>query len=121
MKLGAGQAVGCDVEDDAILSARRNLALAGINAGTTVFQGSLPSPDAPEGSFDLVLANISAVVIKNLAGELLRPLRPEGTLLASGILEPRMNEVVETVQAMGGRLIDHEITGDWCRLSFRRR
>lgn len=120
MKLGAGSAVGCDVEDDSFISSRRNIELAGIETGTRVFQGSLPSDQAPAGAFDLVLANISANIVSALAGELIECLKPDGTLLASGILEHRMDEVVKALESAGGRLVDHEITGDWCRLTLGR-
>lgn len=54
-------------------------------------------------TFDLVVANILAVVLVDLAPQLLKSLKPKGQLILSGILEEQKDEVVSAFTAQGQR------------------
>jgi ribosomal protein L11 methyltransferase len=76
--LGANRVVSCDVDPEAVSTARQYLR-------SPVFQGSA---DAVRGGIaDMVLANISTLVINSLAGELNRIVKPQGLLLLAGFIE----------------------------------
>ncbi len=85
-KLGAGLSVGTDNDPIALRVARENAAVNG-----TVID---LRPEVPEGvEFDLVLANILANTLVELAPLLTRAVAPGGRLVLSGILEAQVDEV----------------------------
>jgi ribosomal protein L11 methyltransferase len=75
--LGAGRVFSCDIDEQAVLSAREHI-------DTPVFRGSADSVRSDVA--DLVLANISAIVIDALASDLNRIAKDDGSLLLAGFL-----------------------------------
>ncbi|MDZ7791979.1 MAG: 50S ribosomal protein L11 methyltransferase [Xanthomonadales bacterium] len=67
--------------------------------------------------FDLVLANILAAPLVELAGELTACLQPGGTLVLSGILPEQAESVIEAYAALG-EPVDQSLRDDWVRLVF---
>ena len=86
MLLGAGSAVGCDTDFNALEIARERY------GGILLFQGSALSLGAD--TVDLILCNINAHVDAGLAPDCLRALRPGGVCIAAGfeIYEEKMVE-----------------------------
>ena len=79
--LGAGFIAGCDIDPDAVTVARERVR-------APLFVGSV---DAVHGaSFDLIVANIGAWVLEDLAEEFARVRKPESTLIVSGFEELEM-------------------------------
>lgn len=66
--LGAGCAIGCDIDGDAVSIAHRNLIAGGL--APRLFTGSLRS--VRDGAVDLLVANINAETHAMLAGEYAR-------------------------------------------------
>ena len=116
--LGAEWALALDTEADAIRASRRNLKAAGLSKQVRIVRGTLPHPEA--SGLDLTVANISAKVLVELAGELVETLRPDGTLIASGVLEERGDEVRDAMLAAGFVELETQQTEDWLALCFRR-
>ncbi|MDE2970041.1 MAG: 50S ribosomal protein L11 methyltransferase, partial [Chloroflexota bacterium] len=116
--LGAEWALALDTAADAIRSSRRNLKAAGLSRRVRIARGTLPHPQA-EG-LDLTVANISAKVLVELAGEIAATLRMGGTLIASGVLDERGDEVREAMLAAGFEELETQQTEDWLALAFRR-
>jgi ribosomal protein L11 methyltransferase len=92
-KLGYGDCLGTDIEDDAILAANTNARANGVD--TKFVLGSLPQGK----TFDLVLANILAVVLIRLMPDLAAVMSPGGRIVLSGLL----TEEAEEVKAAGIR------------------
>ncbi|WP_296227542.1 50S ribosomal protein L11 methyltransferase [Ralstonia sp. UBA689] len=86
-KLGAGETVGVDIDPNAVDASRYN---AERNHVEATF--ALPD-DAPEGTFDLVVANILSNPLKLMAAMLCARVRPGGRLILSGVLERQAEEV----------------------------
>jgi ribosomal protein L11 methyltransferase len=61
----------------------------------------------------LVLANIIARILVEIAAGLVAAVRPGGTLILSGIIEPREAEVVAAFSRLGMRLVRREQMEDW--------
>jgi ribosomal protein L11 methyltransferase len=116
-RFGASRVVGLDVDPIAIeatlANARRNRLRRRIEARL----GSLPTPGGP---FDVVLANLIAGLLVNLAAELLAATRPGGRLLASGIYVDREPEVRRALAAAGFHLLDRDEEGDWVAVTAER-
>ncbi|HLQ35523.1 MAG TPA: 50S ribosomal protein L11 methyltransferase, partial [Chloroflexota bacterium] len=120
--LGCGPILALDVEPIAVQTAAANMTTLGDRV--TVRRGSLPLDPhpgpLPEGAatqrFELVLANIIARVLAELAHELAVVLAPGGKLLASGIIDEHEAEVLAAFQA-AGLAIDRRVqAGDWVTL-----
>ncbi len=89
LKLGAARAVGVDVDSQAV-SASRDNAIANQVENVLFFQ-----PDnAPQGSYDLVVANILTNPLRMLAPLLANATRQGGQIVLSGILEEQAQEVM---------------------------
>jgi ribosomal protein L11 methyltransferase len=63
--------------------------------------------------FSLVVANLVAAVLVELAPRLAAHTAPRGTLIASGIIESRSDEVESALIAAGYEVLDWITEGDW--------
>jgi ribosomal protein L11 methyltransferase len=107
-----------DISEVAVEVARANVAANGLADQVSVGLGSI---DAVLGvDFDLILANIIASVLIELAPALAAALRPGAELLASGIIEERADLVRAAFRSAGLELIDQESEGDWWLFVARR-
>ena len=106
--LGAGSVVGLDRDATACTVARRNVRANGLARGVRIMRGSVPR--AGVSGYDLVLANISAKVLTELAAPLAETLAPDGLLIASGVLEEQSASVAE---AFRGRAFGSTTCGRW--------
>ena len=112
-KLGATSVTATDIDplavDAARDTARRN------RVAIDVQRDSIP----PESRFDLVVANLTADLLQYLAQDLAGALRPEGQLIASGLIASRQAEVVAAFGDCGLRLEADQSEDDWRALLFR--
>ena len=93
--LGAKQAVGVDIDEMAVRTARDNAALNGVEARFTALAGNLT--DRVHGQFDLVAANIVADVILMLNTSIKDYLKPGAVYLMSGIIDTREQEILDSL------------------------
>ncbi|MFQ6027437.1 MAG: 50S ribosomal protein L11 methyltransferase [Dehalococcoidia bacterium] len=119
IKLGAGAVVALDIDPQAVQASRQNFRRTGIQKSVTLDQGTLPHPRAPEGEFDLVLANISARAIRERAKDILPVLKPQGCLVASGIIHEQHQEAQEALERAGFASIEVWPREDWISLVCR--
>ncbi|MFW6174826.1 MAG: 50S ribosomal protein L11 methyltransferase [Chloroflexota bacterium] len=120
LKLDAGEIVALDVEADAVKATNENLRMNGLAGRAVVAEGSLPHADAPEGYFNLTVANISANILVRKAHEIIASLAPGGMVIGSGLLEERRPEVEEAFRSAGSRICETAVSGDWAALVARR-
>ena len=120
LRLGAERAVCYDTDPLAVEATLANAAANDLGDRVTANLGSL-SPAPPAEPYPLVLANLVAAVLIDLAEPLAAHTAPGGTLLASGIIEDRAAEVIAALTAAGlvpERRLDD---GEWVSLRLRRR
>jgi ribosomal protein L11 methyltransferase len=98
--LGAGCAVGCDIETEAAGIARRNLIADEVPP--RVFAGSVRSVRAL--SFDLVVANLNATTHASLAGEYGRVARRAA--IVSGFPQMDQGKAERAMGAVGFRVVE---------------
>ncbi|HSM98545.1 MAG TPA: 50S ribosomal protein L11 methyltransferase [Gallionella sp.] len=94
LKLGAARAVGVDVDSQAVIASRDN-AIANQVENVRFY---LPD-DAPQSSYDLVVANILTNPLRMLAPLLANATRQGGQIVLSGILEEQAQDVMNIYQA----------------------
>lgn len=112
-KLGASQVLALDINPAAVAVARSNAQANGVSDAVAVTLGTLPKDKTWRRNFDLVVANITAQVIDELAEPLVRSLKPQGILIAGGIIEERLEEVSMRLQKEGARIIGVLSDAEW--------
>ena len=107
LRLGAESAIGVDIDHKAEDIARENAAYNGFAAPAfTALTGNVPT-DRPlmdklgQKTYDIVLVNIVADVIISLSPVLPHFLTENSTLICSGILNTRLNDVLAAVKQAG--------------------
>jgi len=88
LKLGAGRALGVDIDPQAVVASKQN---AEQNRVAAEFY--LPDA-APKIQADVVVANILANPLKVLAPMLAQAVRPGGHIVLSGVLVPQAEETI---------------------------
>jgi ribosomal protein L11 methyltransferase len=115
LRLGAERAVCYDTDPLAVEATMANAAANDLAERVTAHLGSLPA--APPGErYGLVVANLVATVLIDLAESLAAHSAPGGTMLASGIIEGRGDEVLAAITD-AGLLIEQRLDdGEWVSL-----
>ncbi len=123
LKLGAGFALGVDIDAAAVKASRENAVANGIRVEQFPLElGSVA--EILEGRFALrqarlVLANILApVIIRLFADGLAELVEPGGVLILSGILDEQAGGVVSAGKNQGLALIERRQMGDWVVLAL---
>ena len=114
VKLGAAQAVGIDIDSVAVEVAEENVKRERLDDKIEIVRAD--SPLAFEGIADIVIANIIAKTIIEMAGDLRAKLAPGGKLIASGIIAERADEVRNALLEAGIRTLEVRQDGDWAAL-----
>ncbi|CAA9553917.1 MAG: Ribosomal protein L11 methyltransferase [uncultured Thermomicrobiales bacterium] len=118
--LGAFAVDAVDIEPVAVRSTAENATRNGVADRITAAVGSV-GPDAPfAGSYALVLANIIARVLIDLAAPLAAAVAPGGSLVLSGIIESREPAVRRAFEAEGLIFKERDQIEDWVGLVYHR-
>jgi ribosomal protein L11 methyltransferase len=118
--LGASVVDAVDIEPVAVRSARENAARNGVAAIVHVAEGSV-GPDAPFcGTYDLVVANIIARVLIDLAPDLCAAVTPGGALILGGIIDIKEPAVQQAFAAEAMILDRRDLREDWVALVLRK-
>lgn len=125
MALGAGSAVGVDISPDAEKISRRNAEKNGIPAEKIdIFCGDCVANQELYNkvckAYDLVVANIVADVLLSMKEMFAEVCKPEGTLILSGIIDDRLDEVLAAVKAQGFTLIEQQHRDIWNSAAFKK-
>jgi ribosomal protein L11 methyltransferase len=119
LRLGAERVEALDTDPLAVEATNANAAANGVGDRVLAMRGTLAA--RPEGArFELILANLVAVLLIELADALAAHAETGGTLLASGIIEPRGDETLAALTAAGFRLVDRLDDGEWVSLQMER-
>lgn len=124
--LGAKSAYAVDIEENAVRIAGENAAenhldpdSYTISCGNVITDAALT--EAIGTGYDVITANIVADVIKAMAPLFPRFLKPDGTLILSGIITERADEVLETVTAQGFAVLEKWEASGWCAVKLCRK
>lgn len=115
-KLGAWKVLGVDNDPLACKVARSNVYENGVGSEVEIMEGDLHSLEIKTGSYDIVVANISAKVIMALANELNRVVREHGNLIVSGFLVDHEEAVTQKLEEAGCIIGGRRNYGDWVSL-----
>ncbi|MDP7240528.1 MAG: 50S ribosomal protein L11 methyltransferase [Dehalococcoidia bacterium] len=115
-KLGAAEVVALDIAFEVLPVARANVASNGVAQKVRVLGGTLPHEQVQRASFDLVVANITAQAIVDLAYSIADVLAPSGVVAASGILVEYQAGVEEALSNESLEIVERRHDDDWALL-----
>jgi len=117
-KLGAKEITAWDVDLLAVKVAQENVKINNLENRITVHFASLPEK---YGQSDVITANLVANIIIQLAPNFYHNLKPNGLLIASGIIVPREEEVMQSLNEQGMKLKERRQEGDWLCLVLEKK
>ncbi|MEE9446506.1 MAG: 50S ribosomal protein L11 methyltransferase [Arenicellales bacterium] len=122
LKLGAADAVGVDIDPKAELVSLENAQNNGVES-RFIIQSAEALEAQKEPKFELVIANILAFALIDLAPCLMRYVEDDGMILLSGILSHQAPDVIEAYQdQFDFKQADSMLAqGDWVALLARKR
>lgn len=123
-RLGAGEVVALDIDEQAVALAQENVLRNGVGDRVQVLEGSLAElRRVAEGhDFELIVANIRASVLEDFIQDgIARELTAGGRIVMSGILDEQLDSILE--KAMSGSLQIEQVmqAGDWRSVVFSKR
>ena len=127
LRLGAGSAIGVDIDPKAEDIARENALYNGFAAPEftaltgNVTEDRLLMERLASRTYDLVLVNIVADVIIGLAPVLPRFLGEKSTVICSGILDTRLGDVTAALEKAGLAVTFRRSREDWRCVTVKRR
>lgn len=123
MLLGAENAVAVDIEENAVASAIENAAKNNIPedkykayCGNVLSDNALA--DKIDKKYDIITANIVADVLIAMGSLFDRYLKENGILIISGIIEERMDEVINAVENCGFTKLEQNIKEGWAAVKL---
>ncbi len=116
--LGAKKVVMTDIDYVAVKSAIHNAEMNGVSDRCEVFLNDLLKEKDVKG--DLVLANITADVLIKLAETIPEHVNAGGTIILSGIIKKKVDEVISVYSEKGFTLSERENEGEWIALAMKK-
>lgn len=110
-KLGADKVILTDIDPVAVEASRHNAIINGVDKDVTVYNTSLLTGVEIKG--DIVVANITADVLKVLSQQILSYVKKDGIIILSGILKDRKDEVISVYLKSGFTLLQSKTIGEW--------
>lgn len=115
--MGAGFAYMTDIDYVAVQSATHNAALNGVDGRAKIALSDLLEDADVRGQ--VMTANITADILCRLAGSIPKNLCPGGALILSGIIAPKLAQVIAAYEGVGLHLVKQLQRGEWYALAFR--
>ena len=126
MLLGAEKAVAVDIDENSAVTATENAEKNNIpkEKYTTYFGNILTDEklaDKIDMKYDIITANIVADVLIAMKGHFLRYIKENGTLIVSGIIAERADEVIQAINSVGFDMTEINEKEGWVAVSFIRK
>lgn len=116
LRMGAREAVGVDIDAEALRVAAENARLNGLADRVRFVPGG---PEAAEGTWPLVVANVLAAPLIEMAPILVRRLASGGRLILSGIPWSLESEVRAAYRHLGMRSFSSRARDGWVAVTAR--
>lgn len=117
--LGAEKVTALDLDEVAVNSARLNIELNKVHHAVDVKQNNLL--DGVEPGADIVVANILAEVILRFTDDVSSTVKQDGYFIASGIIQPKKQEVKEAMIDAGFEIAETLQMEDWVAIIGKRK
>ncbi|HWW47836.1 MAG TPA: 50S ribosomal protein L11 methyltransferase [Xanthobacteraceae bacterium] len=112
------EVVASDIDPQAVAVAHDNAVHNGVGDFVRAFcAAGLDSPQITDaGPYDLILANILANPLQEMAPAMCANLAPAGLIILSGLLPHQADDVIAAYQACGLRLLKNQVIDGWSSL-----
>ncbi len=122
LKAGATRALGTDLDAESIRIARENAINNRSGPALRFLHASGANHHAirANGSYDLILANILAVPLVMLSGDIAQLVRPGGRVILSGLLTWQEPQVRQAYSGRGLTLLHRRHINGWSTLTYGR-
>ncbi len=118
-RMGAAVVVAVDVDPEAVRATADNAERNGVSH--VVVASATPAEELEPGAYDVVVANIAAGTLVELAPALARVVADDGTLVLSGVLGVQVGDVLPAFEVLGFDLCGTLADDEWRTLLVRRR
>ena len=119
-KLGAGMCRAYDIDPVAVKVARDNIAESGLDNITCDVSDLLRGVDKTDGGYDIICANIVADIIIRMTPDIAAYMNEGATILASGIIVERSEDVIECFRQHGFSIAEKVVENGWCALAVKK-
>ena len=109
--LGASKVTAFDIDEMATRVAKENIALNPTIGEIEVYENNLLV--GVDQKSDLIVANILAEILLQMPEDAYRNLKDDGSLILSGIIESKANEVKEAYEKAGFTLVERMTMKEW--------
>ena len=109
--LGAGEALGIDIDEEAVRVATENIRKNDLAAGIEVRKGDLMA--GVDYCPDVIVANLMADLVIMLSPAAAAQIGPGGLYITSGILDIKEETVADAIRAAGFDIIEIMHDGEW--------
>lgn len=116
-KLGAKEVIMTDIDEVAVAAAKHNVEINNESAFYQVFNTNLLTGVEIVG--DVVVANITADVLKILSQTIKGYVKKNGLIILSGILKDRLDEVVDHYCKLGFTFLESSVMGEWAAVCLK--
>ncbi|MCK1991564.1 50S ribosomal protein L11 methyltransferase [Peribacillus muralis] len=116
--LDAKRIQSLDLDEVAVQSATQNVELNNVQDRVSVSQGNLL--DGVDEQADVVVANILAEVIMRFTDDVAKVVKPGGYFIASGIIQPKKQDVKDAIEASGFTIEETVLMEDWVAIIAKR-
>ncbi|MGI6041776.1 MAG: 50S ribosomal protein L11 methyltransferase [Candidatus Alectryocaccobium sp.] len=126
LKLGAGSAVGTDLDPCTVNAVKENKETNDIkDESFSLILGNIIDDKEVQDStgydkYDIVTANILADVLVPLAPQIIKHIKKGGILITSGILDVKEKEVADALVKAGFTIEEVTAQGEWVSITARR-
>ena len=117
--LGADEALGIDIDDEAVRVANENIAKNGLEGRISIKRGNLM--DGIDYEPDIIVANLMADLVIMLSPAAAAQLRTGGVYITSGILDIKEEVVKKSIEEAGFDIIEVLADGEWRAICAVRR
>ncbi len=109
--------IGFDVDPEAITVAEENAEINEVGDALTLEVNKLAAYRGQE--FDVVVANLTADVITDLAANFTQVIKGQGTLIVSGILREQGDDVLSLLARCSFDVLESKPDGEWISFALR--
>ena len=117
--LGADEALGIDIDDEAVRVSNENIVKNGLEGRISIRHGNLM--DGINYDPDIIVANLMADLVVMLSPAAAAQLRPGGVYITSGILDIKEDIVKKAIEDAGFDIIEVLADGEWRAITAIRR
>ena len=117
--LGADEALGIDIDDEAVRVANENIVKNGLEGRISIAHGNLM--EGIDYAPDIIVANLMADLVIMLSPAAAAQLSPGGVYITSGILDIKEAVVKKAIEDAGFDIIEVLADGEWRAITAVRR